>query len=133
MVKNSLLTKNNKTTKSIIIANINYKQMKSYILIHELAGSRIVGQCEDLKLQRLLTSLGFIKEQNDFFIKKVDTEQQRIHIIKNLMQNYQVLFADGQDWSPAQLILYYRDQGIIKGKIKIISWQNQHKYKIIEE
>ncbi len=107
--------------------------MKSYILIHELAGLRIVAQCKDLKLQQLLTSLGFIKEQNDFFIKKVNTEQQRIHIIKNLMQNYQVLFADGQDWSPAQLILYYRDQGIIDGKIKIISWLNQHKYKIIEE
>ena len=133
MIKNSLLTKNNKTTKSIIIANINYRQMKSYILIHELAGSRILAQCDDVKLQQLLIALGFIKEQNDFFIKKVDTEQQRIHIIKNLMQNYQVLFADGQDWSPAQLILYYRDQGIIDGKIKIISWLNQHKYKIIEE
>lgn len=107
--------------------------MKTYILIHELAGSRILAQCDDVKLQQVLIALGFIKEQNDFLIKKVDTEQQRIHIIKNLMQNYQVLFADGQDWSPAQLILYYRDQGIINGKINIISWQNQHKYKIIEE
>lgn len=82
MIKNSLLTKNNKTTKSIIIANINYRQMKSYILIHELAGSRIVGQCEDLKLQRLLTSLGFIKEQNDFLLKKLILSNKESTLLK---------------------------------------------------
>ena len=107
--------------------------MKNYIIIHDLAGSRIVAQCDDLKLQQILISLGFIKEQNDFLIKRIDTEEERIHIIKNLMQNYQVLFSDGRDWSPAELILYYRDQGIINGKIKIISWLNKDKYNIIEK
>jgi hypothetical protein len=106
-------------------------KMENHIIIHELAGARIVAQCADVQLKNILVSLGFEYEEK-FYIKQVDSEDTRINIIRILMTN-KVLFAEGRDWSPAELMFYYRAKGIINGEIKIISWTKPGEYNIIEK
>jgi transposase len=103
--------------------------MEDYILINELAGSRIVAKCNNMQLIDFLTSLGF-KNSGTYYIKQVN-EEERIKTIKILIKNG-ALFSEGRDWSPAELVLYYREKGIINEKFKSISWTNPKKYNIIE-
>jgi hypothetical protein len=105
--------------------------MENYIIVHELAGSRVVVECIDNQLEDLLISLGF-ECKDRFYIKQIDEEEKRINIIRALMTST-VLFAEGRDWSPAELMLYYREKGIINGKFKIISWTKPNEYNITEK
>jgi hypothetical protein len=104
--------------------------MEDYILIKELAGSRIVAECNNINLENFLISLGF-NNNGKFYIKQVN-EEERIEIIKTLIKNG-ALFSEGRDWSPAELVLYYREKGILNEKFKSISWTNSNKYNIIEK
>jgi hypothetical protein len=104
--------------------------MEDYIIVHELAGSRIVAECNNIKLINLLVSLDF-ENNGKFYIKKT-YEEEKIKIIKILIEN-ETLFSEGRDWSPAEIILNYREKGMLNEKFKSISWTNLNKYNIIEK
>jgi hypothetical protein len=104
--------------------------MENYIIVHELAGSRIVVECNNMQLRNLLISLGF-ETNGEFYIKQI-IEEERIEIIKTLIKN-DALFSEGNDWSPVELLLYYREQGFFNGKFKSISWINFNTYSIVEK
>jgi hypothetical protein len=101
------------------------------MIVHELAGSRAVIECVDPQLEELLISMGF-EYKDGFYVKQIDAEEKRMDIIKTLMEK-QALFAEGRDWSPAELMLYYQAQGIVGGKIRTISWTNPNEYNISEK
>lgn len=101
------------------------------IIVRKLAGNRIVCQSNSQETDTILEDLKFEKKDG-LFIRAIDNEDERISIIIVLIKNG-ALFSYGKDWSPAELISYYKEKGIITDKVKVISWMNPDKYIIREE
>lgn len=43
------------------------------------------------------------------------------------------LFSNGRDWSPSEIVRYYRDKGLIKGDYLRIVWRNEQDFDITTE
>ena len=41
------------------------------------------------------------------------------------------LFSSGRDWSPAELVDFYREQGTVSTGYRMITWKNPNQYMII--
>jgi hypothetical protein len=105
--------------------------MEDYIIVQELAGSRIAAECATAKSKALLMTLGF-HDNGDFCVKQIENEEERIELIKAFIK-IGALFSEGRDWSPAELLLYYREKGVLSEKFKSIAWSNPDTYHIVEK
>lgn len=43
-----------------------------------------------------------------------------------------VAFSDGREWCPSELFEYFREQNLLKGKFRRISWQDPQKFTVTE-
>lgn len=75
-----------------------------------------------------LKRIGFIERDGDL-VKTLRSADDRIAVLAALIE-LGGLFADGRDWSPAELAQYYREQGFIRGSYRVIAWQNPEQFQI---
>lgn len=101
------------------------------IIVMDIAGTSAIIACENPKRQIELVDLGFIKEQSNFTRKIID-KLDRLNICRELV-NKNALFSSGKDWSPAELLALYREQGFITSPYRVIHWKGQEKYTITTE
>jgi len=91
------------------------------IVITEIAGSRAVAFANTDKKILALNALGFL-EEGDHLVRKIISEVDRINLLKDLIQ-LSALFSSGRDWSPAELVDFYRERGDIGQSYRVISWR----------
>lgn len=102
--------------------------LKDEIIVNEIAGAKAVVDCFDTRKQQSLINLGFAKSE-DSFVCAISSSKHREDIVKSLL-GLSALFSTGRDWSPAELLEFYREKGIINGKFRVIAWLGSSKYRI---
>lgn len=101
----------------------------SFMVVRQLAGDRASVSTLNLKLIIQLDRVGFkVDEYDDFSLEIID-ESHRINII-NALIDLEALFSAGRDWSPEELVMYYREMGKIDRVFKVISWRGKNDYSI---
>lgn len=48
------------------------------------------------------------------------------------LRDLEVCFSDGKEWCPSELFEYFREQNLLHGKFKRVSWTSPHTYRILE-
>ncbi|MFM2448597.1 MAG: hypothetical protein RIS44_1047 [Pseudomonadota bacterium] len=94
----------------------------------DLAGSKIRVTSNDATHQAALMNLGFIA-QGDQLVCPVADDAHRKSIAQALV-NMNAVFSEGRDWSPAELMALYREQGVINTPYRVISWTDPQHYVI---
>lgn len=62
--------------------------------------------------------------------KKNNLDQEdRLKTIKNLI-SINSIFAAGRDWSPEELLGFYKEQRILNESYKVIFWKDRDRYEI---
>lgn len=100
------------------------------IIVKEIAGKNLIIEVTSPALLSSVTKLGFIPD-NNFLSKPITNDLERQVLAKELI-GLNALFSAGKDWSPAELMLYYKELGIISG-FQMISWKNPDTYVITSE
>ncbi|MFC6053782.1 hypothetical protein A6M14_00220 [Acinetobacter sp. Ac_877] len=99
------------------------------IVVRELAGNRASVTTFDLELIIQLERIGFKVDEYENFSLEIIDESHCIDIINTLI-DLEALFSVGRDWSPEELVLYYREIGKIDRSFKVISWKNNNNYSV---
>ena len=101
------------------------------IVVVDIAGKRAVVSCGNPTRQRELLDLGFIQDGTNF-TRKINDKSDRENISRELIK-MDALFSSGNDWSPAELLELYREQGLITSVYRVIHWKGPGKYTITTE
>lgn len=56
-----------------------------------------------------------------------DTEKATLF---DQLRQLEVSFSAGREWSPSEVFEHLREQGLLSGKYKRISWSSPHKYNV---
>jgi hypothetical protein len=106
-------------------------QLKDNLVVLDIAGNRAVLETADENKKNELSSIGFVCDGNRLTRPIVD-DSERQRLVEKLI-NMDALFSEGRDWSPAELLDYYCEQGRIKGAYKVIYWKSQDNYFVTEK
>jgi hypothetical protein len=64
---------------------------------------------------------------------KIESEEHKLDILQKLVNVDDLYFwGGGAGWPPAAIVEYYRENGLLSGKIKEITWSGPGKYKMRE-
>jgi len=107
---------------------VRMKLPRSEIVVMDLAGNCARIYCDDAKSIERLAALGFHWEEG-LFVKNIAEESERQYIANELVKS-RAVFSAGRDWSPAELIAYYREQGIVREKYRVIAWTKKDVFEI---
>ena len=102
------------------------------IVVSEIAGKRALLKLNnsDGGVIATLTSMGFVWDGPNL-TKPIMDKTEREELVRKLIL-LKALFAGGPDWSPAQLVEYYREQGLVNGSFLRIAWKSPDEYLIAE-
>jgi hypothetical protein len=101
-------------------------ELKNKIVVQDIAGSKARLKTTNDSLKITLSKMGFLEEAEQL-IRIVTDDGDRKALISSLI-DMDALFSTGKDWSPAELVDYYYEQGIIKKPYKTISWRAPDDY-----
>lgn len=96
-------------------------KLQNEIIVLELAGDQAIVECADPKLADQLVKLGFSLEKDKFY-SPIPNMDVRIDISRKLI-GLGALFSHGKDWSPADLLQYFSESGLISGKYRTVAWK----------
>ena len=99
------------------------------VIVLALAGNSAKLFCTKSPIERDLKSLGFVMWEK-CMERDIKDDSDRKQLTMQLI-TLGALFSGGWGWSPAELLGYYRDQGIITQPYRTIAWKNPNSY-IIE-
>lgn len=77
-----------------------------------------------------LTELGFVVDDGYLVRRVLDALDRKVLALELIKIG--ALFSAGRDWSPAELVEYYREQGDIQEKFRTIAWTGPTEYSIVE-
>lgn len=97
-------------------------QLQNEIIVLELAGDHAIVECVDSTLADQLVKLGFSIDKGKFYHPISDMDA-RIDISRKLI-SLGAIFSHGKDWSPADLIQYFSESGLISGKYRTVAWKS---------
>ena len=107
------------------------EKLKDKVVAIELAGNNILLVNDNDNFKNELISLGFEKVEPYYSISMpIDDVEKRAALFQKLME-IGTLFSNGRDWSPSEIVRYYRDKGLIKGDYLRIVWRNEQDSGII--
>ena len=100
------------------------------LVVTDIAGERAVIETTevDVASDTLLVQLGF-KWNGTRYLRHISDHLDRQALVRELMRAG-ALFAGGPDWSPSELVEYYRDQGSVQGDYKRIVWRSPERYEV---
>ena len=101
------------------------------IIVVELAGQSILLSNSGDNLKKELIAMGFVKK-GKYYALDLPTKDitQRITLIKKLIA-FEALFSNGKDWSPSELVDYYKEIGLINSKYYKILWKGKDDFHIV--
>jgi hypothetical protein len=100
------------------------------IIVLDIAGASARVACGKPEAEASLIALGFILE-GDQMVRKISDIADRLKIVGELIE-LGALFASGRDWSPAELVDFYREQRMILTGYRRISWKGPNQYLIAD-
>lgn len=110
--------------------NIMNEQLKDKVVVTELAGNNILIANDNDNFKSMLFSFGFEKVGRYFSISiSMRDVDKRAYLIQKLIE-IGALFSAGKDWSPSEIVGYYREKGLIEGHYFEISWRNKQDFNI---
>ena len=116
-----------------LVFNMMNEKLKDKVVAIELAGNNILIANNNDNFKNELISLGFEKVEPYYSISiPVDDVEKRAVLFQKLME-LGTLFSNGKDWSPSEIVRYYRDKGLIKGDYLRIAWRNKQDFDITTE
>lgn len=100
------------------------------IIVLDIAGEYARIACDDQKNREALERIGFVlgKDQMIRPIADVSDRQELVRILINLS----AIFSGGRDWSPAEIVDLYREQGVVSTGYRKIVWKNPEQYILID-
>lgn len=109
------------------------EKLKDKVIVEELGNENILIVNDGNNFKSKLFSLGFEKVGRYYSISiPVKDVEKCVDLIRKLME-IGALFSYGKDWSPSEIVRYYRDEGLIDGHYMMISWRNQQEFNITIE
>jgi hypothetical protein len=95
----------------------------------------IAGTCAKVKVEgsekiSALTKLGFMSKNGEYE-RPISSMEDREALVKNLIA-LGSLFSGGRDWSPADVVDYFRAQGRVSTGYRKIEWADPYTYFILE-
>ncbi|WP_287881314.1 hypothetical protein [Aquitalea sp.] len=103
--------------------------LNGYIVVNDIAGSSAVVSTGNNLLINDLLKFGFQPNAEKLCID-IESDEHRQIIVKYLISKG-ALFSSGKDWSPEELVKYYKEIGKLNCEFKSISWTAPGVYKII--
>lgn len=100
------------------------------IVVLDIAGARARVACGKPDAESSLIALGFVSN-GDQMVRQLSDAADRQKLVKALIK-MKALFAAGRDWSPAELVDLYREQGSILTGYRMITWKNPDQYFIVD-
>lgn len=73
-----------------------------------------------------LVRIGFMGQKDDLMLP-LQSVDDRVSVLVKLIE-LGALFSAGRDWSPADLVQYYREQGFINGSYRVIEWSSPRQF-----
>ncbi|WP_062113025.1 hypothetical protein [Collimonas pratensis] len=104
--------------------------VENEIVVLDIAGARARVVCGKPSVEASLIALGFAPE-GDQMARPISDVADRQKIVGALIE-LGALFAGGRDWSPAELVDLYREQGTILTGYRMITWKSPSQYSIID-
>lgn len=111
----------------------NLRQMnmvEKEIVVLDIAGNCARVSCTSSDARASLLAMGFVRE-GDQLVRSVSGDLDRQKIVAGLIA-LRALFASGRDWSPAELVDLYREQGSILTGYRMISWRGPGQYSLVD-
>jgi hypothetical protein len=103
---------------------------KNEIVVVDIAGrvARVRTANTSTSNKAALSRLGFTEEGDDM-IRAISDTSDRCRLLESLL-DLDALFSYGRDWSPSELVEYYRDLGFISRAFRVIAWSDPNHYTI---
>jgi hypothetical protein len=100
------------------------------IVVLDIAGAHARVVCSDQGDEANLVQLGFVLE-NGQMVRPISDVPDRQRLV-NALIGLGALFSSGRDWSPAELVDFYREQGAVSTGYRMITWKNPNQYMVID-
>ncbi|MGG7604690.1 hypothetical protein [Massilia sp. BKSP1R2A-1] len=97
------------------------------IIVLDIAGERALVHAANSFQRRELRRIGFAEGLDDRMVMPLHDDDARVRVVVRLI-DLGALFSDGRDWCPAALVHYYREQSLIKGSFRVITWRNPEEF-----
>lgn len=101
------------------------------VVVLDIAGTLAKVSCADPKVKAQLSALGFVDEVSMQMARRISDDIDRRGLVLELVK-LGALFSGGRDWSPAELMDHYREQGVIAGRYRVITWTSPTQYVVAE-
>ncbi len=109
------------------------EKLKDKVVAIELAGNNILLANDNDNFKNQLIGIGFEKIEPYYSISvPTDDIEKRAVLFQKLIE-IGTLFSCGKDWSPSEIVKYYRDKGLIRGGYLRIAWRNKQDFAITVE
>src|SRR5476651_853926 len=105
--------------------------VKDEIIVLDIAGTHARIACEKRSSETALVALGFVHD-GEQMVRPILDDADRLNLVIALIQ-LNALFQGGRDWSPAELMELYRDQGLILKNYRVIIWKSPNLYLILDQ
>lgn len=96
------------------------------MVVIDVAGDYARVQTTNSAHRQSLVRMGFVEEYDRLSLPLKD-KNDRAKVVQMLI-GFGALFSDGRDWSPAELVAYYRELGLVSGSYRVITWRNPNDY-----
>ena len=103
--------------------------LKDNAVVTDIAGDYTLVKTKNRTISFQLIKLGFKLNEHGSFEKKNLDQEDRLKTIKNLI-SINSIFSAGRDWSPEELLDFYRKQNLLNESYRVISWKDQNNYLI---
>ena len=104
------------------------ESLSKMIIVSELAGDRIVVKTTEPDQISKIIEIGFHFEDT-LFVRLISSVEDRVDLIKKLVA-MGALFSAGKDWSPEELMNYYKELKYITEPYNVISWSSPSAYAV---
>ena len=96
----------------------------THAIVSEIAGDNTIVRTENNFIASTLINLGFVFNKYGYLEKKNFNQDIRLSNIEELI-GLDALFSAGKDWSPEDLLAYYKELGLFNKPYKVISWRGE--------
>mgnify|MGYP006869414296 CR=1 FL=1 len=107
---------------------------KAYVSEGSLSNVVVKIMNEDDGMIELLVALGFVAvpgAEKEVFSLTAPDQNFKIRLFEKL-RDEGVCFSAGQDWSPAEVFEFLRDNGMLTGPYRKIVWDGPRRSRVIE-
>lgn len=105
------------------------KYPNNRMVVLDIAGQTAIIVCDNLTAETSLLALGFAPDNGRMFRKVADDSDRQL-LVQSLIY-LGALFSSGRDWSPAELVDFYHQQGIVTDNYQIIIWKGPDDYIVV--